>query len=237
MERLEGYRHDDLLLAALKDAVAEVEGFGWEVLVSASRVRPLVDARRRAEAVYAALAEDSRGDALAEVFKHHRTTYIFGREQHETLMFADRDYAGRYHALLKCVVRNLQFINNTLKKQEGMFTGTISGRLGRAAEVKTINEKDYYKFSVAANDKGDKTTWVQVLYRKGASSKLGEYLQPGAGVVVQGRVEARAYKGKDGEAHADMTIWADTLEVLKFPAREEKAGDDLPAADDGDMPF
>jgi hypothetical protein len=49
---------------------------------------------------------------------------------------------------------------------------------------------------------------------------------------VQGRQETKAYTSKDGQPHADITIWADTLEITRFVKEEKPATDDLPAGDD-----
>ena len=57
-------------------------------------------------------------------------------------------------------------------------------------------------------------------------------LAAGTGVLVQGRQETKAYTSKDGQPHADITIWADTLEITRFVKEEKPATDDLPAGDD-----
>lgn len=125
-----------------------------------------------------------------------------------------------------------------------MFTSMIIGRIGRAAETKDINGKNYYKFPIAVDGtrKDSPATWVNVLYYKREGGRLGDYLIPGASVAVQGRQDTSAYVGKDGKAHPDITIWADQLTVTRYAKEEgaerEQAGGDLPAGDnDVDLPF
>ena len=235
LETLAATADDARLLDALRDAVREVEGLDWELVTSPRRFRSLVDARRRAEAVYRTLAEDKTWEHCAAIFRRDHSTLMFGAIQHEACLFADSNYAARYRRITKAVVDRLKYstlYNNNTQNQTLMFTATISGNLGRAADVKNINGKDYYKFSLAAagRRKDDAPTWVNVLYYKGGNSRLGDFLVSGASVVVQGRQEVSAYTRKDGQPAADVTIWADMVEVTRYA--DSKPAGDLPAGDD-----
>ena len=241
LETLAASRDDARLLDALQDAVREVEGLDWDLVTSPRRFRSLVDARRRAEAVYRTLAEDKTWEHCAAIFRRDHSTLMFGAIQHEACLFADSNYAARYRRLTKAVVDRLKYstlYNNNTQNQTLMFTATISGNLGRAADVKNINGKDYYKFSLAAagRRKDDAPTWVNVLYYKGGNSRLGDFLVSGASVVVQGRQEVSAYTRKDGQPAADVTIWADMVEVTRY-ADSKPADNDLPADNEDDLRF
>ena len=67
-----------------------------------------------------------------------------------------------------------------------MFNLIFNGRLGNDAETKRLNENDYYAFRVAVDGRRreDPTTWVRVLLRKGASSRLGDFLKSGQAVLI-----------------------------------------------------
>lgn len=236
LETLAATADDARLLDALRDAVREVEGLDWEIVTSPRRFRSLVDARRRAEAVYRTLAEDKTWEHCAAIFRRDHSTLMFGAIQHEACLFADSNYAARYRRLTKAVVDRLKYstlYNNNTQNQTLMFTATISGNLGRAAEVKNINGKDYYKLNLAASGsrKDAAPTWVSVLYYK-SGDKLAEYLVAGAALLVQGRLEVKAYKDKNGDARTDVTLWADTLEITKYADRDASAPAGAPANDD-----
>ena len=237
LERLDGERNDALLLQALRASVQDCEGMRWEVLVAPGRQWAKVTPRRRAVAVYSELAADRRGETLAPIFNRDRTTIIHDTEMHAIMMHTDRYYRANYRALLKAVVDKLKYLT-LINNNNSMFTSTISGNLGRAAEVKNINGKEYYKFSLAAagRRKDDAPTWVNVLYYKGGNSRLGDFLVSGASVVVQGRQEVSAYTRKDGQPAADVTIWADMVEVTRY-ADSKPADNDLPADNEDDLRF
>ena len=223
---------DAALLEALKAAVAEVEGLDWETLTGPSRKRHLVDARRRAAEVYATIAEDTRGETLGAVFARHRTTLIAGRPQHEALLFLDKVYGATYRALLRKAVEKFTIYKHL--NTESMFTATISGNLGGAAENKFIKEKEYLAFNVGVRaGRDDGTIWVRVLYRKPASSsKLPGMLRKGTGVIVQGRDAVNTYTRNDGTTAVDITIWADNVEVTKVAADGQPQGQQGAAGDD-----
>lgn len=114
---------------------------------------------------------------------------------------------------------------------EIMFTATISGNIGRDAEVKTFGQKSYISFSLAVKSgKDESTTWVKVMQYSSNPDKFAAVLRKGTGVVCSGRLSVGVYQGKP-----DITLWADNVEVTKFaddckasakPARREP--DDLP---------
>lgn len=80
-----------------------------------------------------------------------------------------------------------------------MLFCTVSGNLGKAAELKQTNGGELCKFSIASNTKvkGEKvTTWVDcsIFGKRGAA--LVQYLTKGTRVVAVGALSTRVYEGK-----------------------------------------
>lgn len=96
-----------------------------------------------------------------------------------------------------------------------MLQASIIGNLGRSAETVTLNDRDFYKFSVAHENRKGETLWVSVLYR-GSSEKLADLLVKGAKVYASGRLNVTTYQAKDGGIRPDVTLYADTLEIVKY---------------------
>ena len=212
---------DAALFQALRDVCSQVEGLAWDIIISHSRKREAVDARNRITGVYYSLTGVAKAGDLASLLDHDRCTLIHSRKQHDWLLRADFIYRRKYTALLKAVQDRLEILKaqyTTQTNEETMFTSTISGKLGRDAEVITLRDKSYYKINVAIDGKGKDapTTWVQVLYYKSDNSRLGEHLRSGAGIVAQGRLEVKPFNKRDGGTGIDITLWADTLELTKY---------------------
>ena len=94
-----------------------------------------------------------------------------------------------------------------------MIQANIIGNLGRDAEVKKINDKDYLSFSVASTEKkGDQetTTWVSCLASN--NPNLLPYLKKGQQVFVSGRMSARIYQS-DNNIGMDISLFAHVLQL------------------------
>lgn len=212
---------DAALFQSLREVCPQVEGLAWDAIVSHSRHREMVDARNRIVGAYYSLTSAGKINELAELLDHDRCTIIHARRSHDWLLRADFVYRRKYTAILKAVQDRLEILKaqyTITQNEETMFTSTISGKLGRDAEVITLRDKSYYKINVAIDGKGKDapTTWVQVLYYKSDNSRLGEHLRSGAGIVAQGRLEVKAFNKRDGGTGIDITLWADTLELTKY---------------------
>ena len=94
-----------------------------------------------------------------------------------------------------------------------MLQLSILGNLGRDAEVKTINDKQYMSFSVASTEKKNNeecTTWVSVLYPH--QEALLPYLKKGQQVFVSGRMSAKLFQNQNSFG-IDISVFAQTLQL------------------------
>lgn len=102
------------------------------------------------------------------------------------------------------------------------------GNLGRDAEVKTINDRQYLSFSVASTEKTkgeEQTTWLSVLYPYQES--LLPFLKKGQQVYVSGRLKAGIYQNQQSFG-IDLSIFATTLQLCGSK-REESTPAPSPA--------
>lgn len=121
----------------------------------------------------------------------------------------------------------------------------IIGHIGRDAQVKGSNGREFITFSVAANQKFKKddgtqveiTTWYNCLIND-AKSKLLPFLKQGTQIFVEGRPSFSVYKSeKDGKSYVDAKINVTDTQLLgkkdnSQPNQPE--GEPLP---DDDLPF
>ena len=89
----------------------------------------------------------------------------------------------------------------------------IIGRVTADAQVRTLsNRKEVVNFSIAANEsyrnkqgeRVEQTTYFDCAYW--LSAKVAKILTKGTLVELTGRVSARSWIGKDGEAHAGLNF-------------------------------
>lgn len=104
----------------------------------------------------------------------------------------------------------------------------ITGRLTRDAEVRTLpSEKQVVNFSVAVNDgyKNKQGEWVeQTAYFDCAywlTPNVAKLLTKGTLVELTGRVSARAWTDKDGEAHAGLNFHTSHIKLHNGSKRNE----------------
>lgn len=105
-----------------------------------------------------------------------------------------------------------------------MIQMQVIGNLGKDAEVRKINDRDYFAFSVASTKRrGDEktTTWVNVL--KPYSEKLKQYLVKGEKVFVSGGADIKPFVTKDGKVGADVSVFADVLQLVGVLAQNNDA--------------
>lgn len=125
-----------------------------------------------------------------------------------------------------------------------MNSWTITGRLGRDAEVKAFNNGNKVANLNVAIDERKKnangeyesnTLWVSA-HLSNPSEKLLPYLKKGAMLLLQGRPSASSYRNKEGKDIIAMEMRVDRLELFSSvktegaPANTNQADDDLPFA-------
>lgn len=104
------------------------------------------------------------------------------------------------------------------------------GNVGKNAELKEINGKNYCTFSVAVSDGKDKegnamTFWYDVL-KLDENGKLTPYVVSGSKVFVAGKPRANAYVNKAGQAIGQINVFANEFEFVG--SKKESEQEDLP---------
>lgn len=112
-----------------------------------------------------------------------------------------------------------------------MLEISVIGHIGKDAEVKNKNGKDFVAFSVAHTEKqlvdkdsgeilrGEKTYWVSVAT---SQLNLAPYLVKGTQVFIRGRLSVNNYKDEDGKNMVGIKCGADTIQLLSSKKKEEK---------------
>src|ERR1700761_7628494 len=125
----------------------------------------------------------------------------------------------------------------------------FSGRLTSDAEVRNVKgDKKVTGFTVAINDRfktkdGEKreiTTYVECSYW--INPGLAEYLKKGTIVEIFGRMEARAWVNKDGDAQANLACNVGTIKLLgngvaKLERQNTKSTVKTTITSEDDLPF
>ena len=94
-----------------------------------------------------------------------------------------------------------------------MILCSVIGNLGKDAEIKNINGREYLSFSVASTEKkGEQevTSWISVL--AGNNPNLLPYLRKGQQVFVSGRMTAGIYQSQNSFG-IDLSVFAQTLQL------------------------
>ena len=104
---------------------------------------------------------------------------------------------------------------------------TIVGNLGNAPDMRyTPQGIPVTSFSVAVNEKyGDSetVTWFRVSCWRQLAEITGQYLTKGRQVLITGRIQARAYTGRDGQPAVSLDLTADTVKFLAGGRQENGA--------------
>ncbi len=133
-----------------------------------------------------------------------------------------------------------------------MYTHFI-GRIGRdGAKVVNGNKGQFLSMDVATDifTKGEnKTLWVRVRSNKEYHIGLAEYLTKGRLILVEGTLlEPSIWKDKNEEAHAQLSLTADSINFVNSGRRKEST-DSIPengfssttetkeGASESDVPF
>lgn len=124
---------------------------------------------------------------------------------------------------------------------------TLTGRLGRDPEMNfTEAGTAYTKFSIAVdrggkNGQGDKTNeamWFNVVCWQKLAENVHEYTVKGSKVLVQGRLDLRKYRDKNGVDRVAYDVIASTVHFLDNKRKEQSAApDDGPLGEPEFHPF
>jgi single-strand DNA-binding protein len=90
---------------------------------------------------------------------------------------------------------------------------SISGRLVRDPEGKTVGDKTVAEFSIANNGFGDKVNFFDVTAWGATADNVVKYLSKGRQVNVSGRLEQRTWE-KDGQKRSKVSIVASDVEFV-----------------------
>lgn len=123
-----------------------------------------------------------------------------------------------------------------------MYRLEAIGNIGQDADIKPINGKDYYSFSIAYTEKRggvDKTYWIKCLKLVGDSNRLGNYLKKGQQVLVSGMPYTSAYINKENKAVSDQCVFVNNIQLLgsRPQTNTESNNSANPSSPDDDLPF
>ena len=141
-----------------------------------------------------------------------------------------------------------------------MINSHLIGRIGQDAQVRQSKDgKKFMTMDVATDffSKGEnKTMWVRVVSNDATIvEKRAQYFKKGTLVTVEGHeLESNTWIGKDGNAHAQITIAASFIDFIRIgkrkdandqpdggeqPVTVDNASQDVPPTtpDDEDVPF
>lgn len=109
----------------------------------------------------------------------------------------------------------------------GLNRSILAGRLVADPEVRyTKNETAVTHFCLAINVNGnDNADFINCVAWGGLAKVCGEYLKKGRMVAVEGRLQIRKYKAKNGQSKSATEVIVDNMQMLdsKFYKAASKA--------------
>lgn len=124
---------------------------------------------------------------------------------------------------------------------------SISGRLGRAPELRDIDGTRHVRFSLAVDrDYKDKQTgypatdWIPVEAWRQTADFAGRYLDKGSSVIVNGRLCADKFVDRNGDNRVKMYVLANSI---YFAGQKPTAApqpvnlEEVPGGADDGVPF
>lgn len=112
----------------------------------------------------------------------------------------------------------------------GLNRSILAGRLVADPEVRyTKNENAVTHFRLAINRNGNKEAdFINCVAWAGLAKVCGEYLKKGRMVAVEGRLNIRSYKAKNGQTKSAAEVVVDNMQMLdsKFYNAASKAKSD-----------
>ncbi len=104
----------------------------------------------------------------------------------------------------------------------------ITGNVGTCRLVKAAGKSPVLNISLATNRKvGDRefVDWCSAKVWGERAERLAPHISKGTKLLITGRPEARAYKGADGTAKAELVVHVTDLEFLSAKATHEEGPD------------
>lgn len=115
----------------------------------------------------------------------------------------------------------------------------LFGRLGRDPQLRVTHPVCHFSLAVSEpytdRDTGERiecTTWFHVTAWNKLAEIASEYLHRGDQVLVEGRIQLREFKGRDGNQRAMLQVIASRIEFGARSARTD--ADDAGPTDDRD---
>lgn len=98
----------------------------------------------------------------------------------------------------------------------GLNRSILCGRLVADPIVRyTKNETAVTHFNLAINRNGrENADFINCVAWNGLAKICGEYLKKGRLVAVEGRLEIKSYKGKDGQKKSATAVIVDNMQML-----------------------
>lgn len=109
-----------------------------------------------------------------------------------------------------------------------MISATITGHLGRDAELRHVEGATVVSFSLASRryqSGGEHTDWLQVSFWGRRAESICNHLVKGKTVAVRGSLWVRTYD-RDGETRWSLECRADDVELLGGGDRDDRRSDE-----------
>ncbi|MBP5318270.1 MAG: single-stranded DNA-binding protein [Paludibacteraceae bacterium] len=132
----------------------------------------------------------------------------------------------------------------------------LVGNVGADPEVRYLdNHVAVANFNLATTERGyttssgvtvpERTEWHRIVLWRGLAETAEKYVHKGSQLYIEGRIQSRTFKNKEGQERTVVEILADTMQLLG--RRNDNGGSDnavrdtaAPAAEapeDGNTPF
>ena len=113
-----------------------------------------------------------------------------------------------------------------------MNTISISGNVGKDAEIREFSDNKLLSFSVADSQYKDKTVWFRCkLWGKRAEQLHGKILK-GTGIHVIGEMTSSEFEDKEGNKRESWEVRVRDVNIIKwsdsYNKNEQPAEDDFP---------
>jgi len=122
-----------------------------------------------------------------------------------------------------------------------MLEVKTTGNVGSCRLVAAAGKTPVLNISLASNRKvGERefTDWSSVKIWGERAQKLAPHISKGTKLLISGRPEARAYKGNDGLAKAELVIHANDVEFLSGKGQTDGGGGNPEhVEEDAELPF